>query len=149
MYGALLTAAAGACWSSAREEELPRILGDVSRCLCGAERDDFYLAIWTCPEIDSLPSDATQKNPEMCTAGRGSEECRCFWTRGMLPTAWMEVLVACDEVDACVVHSSTGHSADWAKENCLMFTFDETVDPFPSDPVLGLCGFRGGGAGLV
>ena len=67
----------------------------------------------------------------------------------MLPTAWMEVLVAFDEVDACVVHSSTGHFADWAKENCLMFSFDETVDPFSSDPVLGRCGFGGGSAGLV
>ena len=54
-------------------------------------------------------------------AEREGELCRCFWTRGMVPAEWMEVLAVWreEEVDPCVEHTlSRTHLEKWSSPTC-------------------------------
>ena len=57
MYGALLTAATGACWPKARVAGLLHVDLEESCVRCGAVRDDSLHQIWSCPVINAIPHD--------------------------------------------------------------------------------------------
>ena len=90
MYGALLTAATGACWSKARVVGL----SSTSRwmeAVPGAVCDESLHRIWSCSVINAIPHDNIRKSQhQFWRAKREKNSSLCFWTRDLVPAESME-----------------------------------------------------------
>ena len=142
-YDTLLTAAMGACWPKARVAGQPHVDLDDSCVRHGAVRDDSFHQVWSCPVINAIPHDNTRNSQHLFQgAKREKNTSLCFWTSGMVPVEWMEVLPAWDVVEPRVKHNSCDTLKEWAKSNCLIMFLDGTGGPFSSDFVLRRCGWE-------
>ena len=77
MYGALLTAATGACWPKARVAGLSPVALVESCVRCGAVRDDSFHQIWSCPVTNAIPHDNIRKSQHPFQ--RANCGWRCLW----------------------------------------------------------------------
>ena len=79
MYGALLTAATGACWPKARVAGQPHVDLDDSCVRHGAVRDDSFHQIWSCPVINAIPHDNIRNSQHLFQrAKREKNTSLCF-----------------------------------------------------------------------
>ena len=66
---------------------------------------------------------------------------RCLWTRGTVPSEWMEVPALWDEAEPCVSHNSCAQLKEWAESNFLIMFCHGTCALFSSDLALRRCGW--------
>ena len=136
MYGALLTAAAGACWPKACGAGLPHVELDESCVRCGAVRDDSFHQIWSGSVITAIPHESVQKSQHLFQRGKREKNTHFSGPEALSQAEWIEVPAAWEAVDPRVQHNSCDTLKKWAKSNCLIMFLDGTRGLFSSDPVL-------------
>ena len=122
MCGALLTAVTGACWSKGPVAGLLHVSLDDSCVSCGVVCDDSFHQMWSCAVINAIPHDRSQHLFQR--AKRDKNTSSCFWSRGVVPAEWMEVLAASNVVEPHVKHNSCVKLEAHAKNNCLIMLLD-------------------------